>query len=75
MAAWCIHRKRLPCWRERRCRGASGGQPSRLQNLDDLLAQAEHYAESCMRNIGRLRPTPVSDRLEGSGDVHARIAC
>jgi hypothetical protein len=32
-------------------------QPSRLQNLDDLLAQAEHYANHSMRNIGHLPPT------------------
>jgi hypothetical protein len=31
-----------------------GVQPSRLENLDDLLAQAEHYANFSMRNIGRL---------------------
>jgi hypothetical protein len=34
-----------------------GVQPSRLENLDDLLAQAEHYANFSMRNIGRLPPT------------------
>jgi len=32
-------------------------QPNRLENLDDLLAQAEHYAHYSMRNIGRLPPT------------------
>jgi len=32
-------------------------QPNRLENLDDLLAQAEHYADHSMRNIGRLPPT------------------
>jgi len=32
-------------------------QPNRLENLDDLLAQAEHYANFSMRNIGRLPPT------------------
>jgi hypothetical protein len=34
-----------------------GVQPNRLENLDDLLAQAEHYANHSMRNIGRLPPT------------------
>ena len=34
-----------------------GVQPNRLENLDDLLAQAEHYADHSMRNIGRLPPT------------------
>ncbi len=32
-------------------------QPNRLENLDDLLAQAEHYANHSMRNIGHLPPT------------------
>ena len=32
-------------------------QPNRLENLDDLLAQAEHYANYSMRNIGHLPPT------------------
>jgi hypothetical protein len=31
--------------------------PGRLETLDDLLAQAEHYANHSMRNIGRLPPT------------------
>ena len=31
--------------------------PKKLENLDDLLAQAEHYANYSMRNIGRLPPT------------------
>jgi hypothetical protein len=30
--------------------------PRQLETLDDLLAQAEHYAEFCMRNSGRLPP-------------------
>ena len=29
----------------------------KLETLDDLLAQAEHYANHSMRNIGRLPPT------------------
>ena len=32
-------------------------QPSKLETLDDLLAQAEHYAEFCMRNSGKMAPT------------------
>ena len=32
-------------------------QPNRLENLDDLLAQAEHYANYSMRNLGHLPPT------------------
>jgi hypothetical protein len=31
--------------------------PNKLENLDDLLAQAEHYANFSMRNMGRLPPT------------------
>jgi len=34
-----------------------GVQPNRLENLDDLLAQAEHYANYSMRNLGHLPPT------------------
>ena len=30
---------------------------NRFENLDDLLAQAEHYANHSMRNIGHLPPT------------------
>jgi hypothetical protein len=30
--------------------------PRKLQSLDDLLAQAEHYANYCMRNTGRVTP-------------------
>jgi hypothetical protein len=32
-------------------------QPNKLETLDDLLAQAEHYADYSMRNIGHLPPT------------------
>jgi len=32
-------------------------QPDKLETLDDLLAQAEHYAGFCMRNIGKMSPT------------------
>ena len=28
-----------------------------LETLDDLIAQAEHYAEFCMRNSGKMAPT------------------
>jgi hypothetical protein len=31
--------------------------PRQLQTLDDLLAQAEHYADFCMRNSGKMSPT------------------
>jgi hypothetical protein len=31
--------------------------PRQLQTLDDLLAQAEHYADHSMRNFGRVPPT------------------
>ena len=31
--------------------------PRQLKTLDDLLAQAEHYANHSMRNIGRVPPT------------------
>ena len=30
---------------------------SKLESLDDLLAQAEHYANCSMRNVGRVPPT------------------
>jgi hypothetical protein len=32
-------------------------QPNKLENLDALLAQAEHYANHSMRNMGRLPAT------------------
>jgi len=32
-------------------------EPAQLVTLDDLLAQAEHYAEFCMRNSGKMAPT------------------
>jgi hypothetical protein len=31
-------------------------QPRKLETLDDLLAQAEHYANYCMRGTGRVTP-------------------
>src|ERR1039458_6530124 len=31
--------------------------PRQLKTLDDLLAQAEHYANYSMRNMGRVPPT------------------
>jgi hypothetical protein len=31
--------------------------PHQLKSLDDLLAQAEHYAGFCMRNSGKMSPT------------------
>ena len=32
-------------------------QPRQLETLDDLLAQAEHYAGFCMCNSGKMSPT------------------
>ena len=32
-------------------------QPDKLETLDDLLAQAAHYAEFCMRNSWKMAPT------------------
>ena len=32
-------------------------EPAQLVTLDDLLAQAEHYAGFCMRNSGKMAPT------------------
>ena len=32
-------------------------QPDKLETLDDLLAQAAHYAGFCMRNSGKMSPT------------------
>jgi hypothetical protein len=32
-------------------------QPPQLKTPDDLLAQAAHYAEFCMRNSGKMAPT------------------
>jgi hypothetical protein len=32
-------------------------QPNKLETLDDLLAQAEHYARYCMGNSGRMAAT------------------
>ena len=32
-------------------------QPNKLETLDDLLEQAEHYAGFCMRNSGKMSPT------------------
>ena len=51
-----------------------GVQPNRLENLDDLLAQAEHYADHSMRNIGRLPPTLFLIGSKGPVDVHARMS-
>ena len=31
--------------------------PRQLETLDDLLAQAGHYSEFCMRNSGKMSPT------------------
>lgn len=39
--------------------------PRQLQTLDDLLAQAEHYANHSMRNFGRVPPTLFLIGAEG----------
>ena len=36
---------------------------NKLENLDDLLAQAEHYANYSMRNIGRLLASMLTFRM------------
>ncbi len=56
--------------------------PQQLKTLDDLLAQAEHYANDSMRNIGRVplrlfligagRCEQIAD---GRGELHFLIAC
>jgi len=32
-------------------------RPIKLETLDDLSAQAAHYAEFCLRNSGKMAPT------------------
>ena len=32
-------------------------EPTQLKTLDDLMAQARHYAEFCLRNSGSMAPT------------------
>jgi hypothetical protein len=65
--------------------------PRQLKTLDDLLAQAEHYANHSMRNIGRVPPTlfligadgPVlfipenmaDDRAKDDFATNARLMC
>ena len=39
--------------------------PKQLASLDDLLQQAGHYAEFCMRNSGRMAPTLFLISAEG----------
>jgi hypothetical protein len=39
--------------------------PRQLESLDDLLAQAEHYAGFCMRNSGKMSPTLFLIGAEG----------
>lgn len=56
--------------------------PSQLETLDDLLAQAAHYANHSMRNIGRMPPTlfligpdgPVMFMPESLADDRAKDA-
>lgn len=40
-------------------------KPDKLETLDDLLAQAGHYAEFCMRNSGAMRPALFLIGAEG----------
>jgi hypothetical protein len=55
-------------------------RPDKLESLDDLLAQAEHYANFSMRNLGRLPPTlfligpdgPLMFMPESLGDAAAK---
>ena len=65
--------------------------PRQLKTLDDLLAQAEHYANYSMRNMGRVPPTlfligadgPVmfipenmaDDRAKDDFATNARLMC
>jgi len=65
--------------------------PRQLETLDDLLAQAEHYANYCMRGTGRVTPTlfligpdgplmfvPESLANDGAKDdfaTNARLVC
>jgi hypothetical protein len=54
--------------------------PHKLETLDDLLAQAEHYAGFCMGNSGRMPPTlfligpdgPLMFMPENLADEHAK---
>ena len=54
--------------------------PPQLLTLDDLPAQAEHYAEFCMRNSGKMAPTlfligadgPLMFAPENLADEHAK---
>ena len=41
-------------------------KPHKLETLDDLLAQAEHYANFSMRNMGRLPPTLFLIGVDGT---------
>jgi len=55
-------------------------QPKKLETLDDLLAQAEHYANYCMRGTGRVTPAlfligpdgPLMFSPESLADEHAK---
>jgi hypothetical protein len=39
--------------------------PHKLKTLDDLMAQAGHYAEFCMRNSGKMAPALFLIGAEG----------
>ena len=45
--------------------------PRQLRTLDDLLAQAEHYATYSMRNMGRVPPTLFLIGADGPVTVHS----
>ena len=40
--------------------------PHKLKTLDDLMAQAGHYAEFCMRNSGKMVMVVLSDSPIGA---------
>ena len=48
--------------------------PRQLKALDDLLAQAVHYATICMRNSGKMAPTVfrIVDRHQSPAPVHRK---
>ena len=59
---FCPHRLIGNCFR---CKLSPVQQPRQLKTLDDLVAQAGHYAEFCMRNSGKMAPTLFLIGAEG----------
>ena len=49
-------------------------QLTKPKTLDELLMQAEHYANYSMRHLGRLPATLFLIGPDGPSDVSARIA-